>query len=185
MKYLTWPIALPVHIFLAIWTWLWSWTYPLARPSIAEARLASAANGWSIAGLIESVRFTLHLPLMARAQHYAERSALTGSTTPETAGALAWKHASHMRLWRSEKLWRMRLREAMVWSTLASWLVTWASIGASVIFTGNFLFEVHETPDAAGYVSNYFKVAALTFVLSFALVTTGLTALGVTRKAGA
>ena len=54
--------------------------------------------------------------------------------------------------------------------------------GASFIFTGNFLFESHAAPDEPGYVTTYFKVAALALVLPFAWVTTGTAVLGVTRR---
>lgn len=182
MNHLTRPLSLPVEIFLATWTWLWAWTYPLAKPSITEARANSRVEKLSGLSLLESFRFALHLPVMARSQHYAERSATTSTATPDTSGATSWKHVSHMRRWRSEQLWRTRLRESIVWASFASWLVTWGSIGASTIFTGDFLFEVHESAGAPGYVSNYFKVAALTFILPFALAMVGLVTLGTTRR---
>lgn len=175
-------LSLPLNISIAIWTWLWAWTYPLSLPSITEARTGSRADTSFRASLIESIQFALHLPIMARSQHYAERSAKTSTADPATPSVAIWNHISHMQRWRSEQAWRMRLREVIVWSTTASWLVTWGSIGASFIFTGDFLFEVHESPDAPGYVTNYFKVAALTFVLPFAVATVGLAVLGSTRR---
>lgn len=182
MNYLTRALSLPMDISLATWAWLWAWTYPLAKPSIAELRTGSRLENRSGIGLFESLRFALHLPVMARSQHYAERSAMTSTATPHTSGATSWEHVSYMRRWRSEQLWRTRFRESIIWASFASWLVTWASISASVIFTGDFLFEVHESSGAPGYVSNYFKVAAVTFLLPFALTTLGLVTLGTTRR---
>jgi hypothetical protein len=70
----------------------------------------------------------------------------------------------------------------MVWSTMASVLIAWGSVVASVIFTGNFLFESHATPDAPGYVSPYFQVAALALSIQFTVIGAGLAVLGLTRR---
>ncbi len=144
--------------------------------------------------MLETLRFAFELPLMARSQHYAERSSSTrtgrtgqtghfgqlDSSTPVTFRANL--HLNSQNRWVSEPGWRTGLRESVVWSTLASWLVTWGSIGASVIFTGDFLFESHATPDAPGYVTPYFKVAAAALVLPIGWIAGGLATLGVTRR---
>lgn len=176
------PITALASIPLHMWAWLWSWTYPLAKPAITETR-ESVARVKSVSGLLDIARFAIALPLMARSQHLAERTRRTSTALDVDAHAEAAEYVAYMSRWRNEASWRSILRESIVWSTLALWLTTWASIGASFILTGNFLFETHATPEAPGYVSNYFKVAALTFALPFAVVSAGLTALGITRRA--
>lgn len=186
MKYVTWLFYVAIGICLATWTRLWTWTYPLAMPSVSEVRTAQKSEKATLASIVESVRFAFVLPFMARSQHSAERSVRTSTEIPASFDAksdsAAWIHFVYLAHWRSEPLWRMKLREALVWSTFASWAITWGSIGASFIFTGNFLFEVHETPEAAGYVSNYFKVSALAFALPFVWVTVGIAVLGLSRR---
>lgn len=174
-------IILPFEIALRLWVALWNWTYPLARPAITEA-LFAAGEGRSLSTLFEMTKLALYLPIMARSQHIAERSAATSSTVGEQAHVQAVDHQSHMDRWRVEARWRSALREAVVWSTFASWTATCLAIGASFLFTGNFLFETHATAEAPGYVSNYFKVAALTFLLPFAVVPSGFALLRITRR---
>ena len=174
-------ITAPFNIPLRIWIWLWSWTYPLAKPAIAEAK-ASVLQPGSVARLFDLVRFAVTLPFVARSQHMAERIERTSTAFDANSHVEAVDHVAHMSRWRSEPGWRSSLRESLVWATFALWLTTWASIGASVVFTGDFLFETHATPDAPGYVSNYFKVAALTFLAPFAAVPLGLMTLRLTHR---
>lgn len=174
---------LPFRPGLALWAWLWGWTYPLARPAIAEVCAASGTNRLEFGNIVSTLRFMLELPLMARAQHYAERSASTRTMYDEASTNNSMRPLSAQR-WLAEPAWRTTLREAIVWSTAASWLITWGSIGASFIFTGNFLFETHATSDDVGYVTPYFKVTALALVLPMGWMAAGIAVLGVTRRAG-
>ncbi len=177
-------VNLPRTLVLGPWAWLWTWTYPLSRPAIDEVRANARPDGLSASSIIETASLFIHMPFMARSQHYAERSNETESAISASDGVESNAYAGYLRRWRVESLWRTRLRELLVWSTFASWFVGWGSIEASFIFTGNFLFETHETPEAAGYVSNYFKVAALLFIAPFAWIMVGLATLRVTgRKA--
>lgn len=171
---------LPMRITLLIWAWLWGWTYPLARPSIAEVRASAESNRFTVKNLVDSVRFALELPLMARAQQYAEHSTPTRTSTPEKQDKAGSVHSDR---WLSEPAWRGRLRETLVWSTMASGLITWGSITVSIIFTGNFLFESHATPESPGYVSPYFQVAALVLSIQMTWIGAGLAVLGKTRRA--
>ncbi len=118
---------------------------------------------------------------MARSQDCAERSAET-LTIVDGLNASPVAHLAHMDRWRSEPAWRSRFREVLVWATLTSWLISLGSIETSFIFTGNFLFETHATANASGYVTNYFKVAALAFLLPLAWSTVGMAVLGITRR---
>ncbi len=177
MRLITALFSIPI----LTWSWLWAWTYPLARPAIIEAK-ASVSEAGSVSGLLDMVRFAVTLPLMARSQHMAERTEHTSTALEAGTNAEAVEHIAHVSRWRSEPRWRSSLRESIIWSTLVLWVATWGAIGASVTFTGDFLFETHATPDSPGYVSNYFKVAALTFALPFAAVPIGLSVLGLTRR---
>ena len=175
---------LPVRVGLALWAWLWGWTYPLARPSISEVGAASGTNRFEFGNVVSTLRFMLELPLMARAQDHAERSAATRTTYEEPVVDERASRPLSVQRWLTEPAWRSTLREAIIWSTAASWLVTWGSIGPSFIFTGDFLFESHATPDAVGYVTPYFKVAALALVLPASWLSTGIGLLGLTRHTG-
>lgn len=175
---------LPMRPGLGLWSWLWGWTYPLARPSIAEVRAASGTDRFEFGNVVSTLRFMLELPLMARAQHYAERSTETRTVYDEPAVGVRASRPLSVHRWLTEPAWRSTLREAVIWSTAASWLVTWGSIGASFIFTGDFLFESHATPDAVGNVTPYFKVAALALVLPASWISTGIGLLGLTRHKG-
>ncbi len=174
-------VNLPFEIVLLVWTRVWTWTYPLATPAVDELRSGVRTDHKNWATFIEFISLFFHLPFMARSQHYAERSGATGSAIETGEDPVSESYASYLTRWRAETLWHTRLRELIVWSTLASWLISYGAIGASVVFTGDFLFETHETPEAAGYVSNYFKVAALSFVAPFAWILAGLGTLRASR----
>ncbi len=99
-------IWLPVRFGLAVWSWLWGWTYPLAQPAISEVRATSVTSDFKFRAVIDTLRFAFELPLMARAQHYAERSASTRTLIHQASEDDPAMQPPHAQRWLSEPAWR-------------------------------------------------------------------------------
>jgi hypothetical protein len=180
---LTHMLVLPLLAALWLWVGVWRWCYPEAGPVVAEALAAEIATaGAALEGgrplgerahaIAALLAFLARLPLLARAQAAAERSAAT-RTRGELPGAAP-----------RNSMVATRLREAILLALLAGGLVASGAVVASIAATGNFLFEVHTTPDAPGEVTPYFQVAAAATSLALTFAGAGLVALAAIRRLG-
>jgi hypothetical protein len=187
-RFLMQVLTLPLLAALWLWVGIWRWCYPEAGPAVAEALAAElAAAGAALEGgrrpserrwgdrartAAALLAFLARLPLLARAQAAAERSAAT-RTRGELAGAAPRSSTA-----------TTRLREAILLALLAGGLVAGGAVVASIAATGNFLFEVHATPDAPGEVTPYLQVAAAATSLALTFAGSGLVALAALRRLG-
>ena len=176
-------LALPLLAALRLWVGLWRWCYPESGAAVAEALAAElAAAGAALEGgrgfreraqtALPLLAFLARLPLLARAQATAERSAATRTRGEPPAGAPRSSTAS------------TRLREAIVLTLLAGGLIATGAVVASFAATGDFLFERHATPDAPGEVTPYFQIAAAATSLALTLAGVGLVALAAIGRLG-
>jgi hypothetical protein len=114
------------------------------------------------------VALVVDLPRIARSQHSAEASPTTrtaGDNLPISA----------------EPQWRGSLRESLIWMVVAGWLLIVVSISMSFIQTGNFLFEYSPESGRPEIVTPYFKLVALSLMIQFLAIGSGLIALRVRR----
>ena len=128
------------------WVLLWAWAHPAAGPALLEAldAEASAAQGWRLPWRLAV--FALTAPLFARRQAAAERRASTrtgdgdGVASPRGSG---------------------RLRETLLWVTLAGYALAFALYLHSDITTGKFAPDYAPAPGAPEVISLQFHLAAL------------------------
>ncbi len=151
-----------------MWALVWTWVYPLARLALHETLIAEERATTSVAHLFQLLMLCVRLPSLARSQDAAERHPAT-----RTRGGDAWL---------VEARWRGRLRESIVWLTVAGWTTASGAVVTSLIATGEFLFESHASPEAPGMVSNYFRVAAVSGLLPVAAGVSALVLLRMTRR---
>ncbi len=152
-----------------MWALVWTWVYPLARLTLHETLVAEQRATSPLARSLQLLMLCVRLPGLARSQDTEERHHAT-----RTRGGDAWP---------VEPRWRGRLRESIVWLTVAGWTTASGAVVTSVIATGNFLFESHASPEAPGIVSNYFRVAAVSGMLPVAIGISALLLLKMTRRA--
>lgn len=149
-----WALVLPARA----WVLVWSWAHPSAGPALAEALDTEARNATLARLPLRIAGLAITLPAFARRQAAAERR----STTRTEGAALA------------PRLGASRLREALVWLTVAGWIAAFALAVHSDVTTGTFAPDYASSPGEPEVISVQFHLAALaaglpTLVLGSAL----------------
>ncbi|MDA1278630.1 MAG: hypothetical protein O3B95_01100 [Chloroflexi bacterium] len=153
-----------------LWIHLWKWSYPRSSPVINELAARELDLLGKISSLSKLARICIDLPGIARSQQLAESSPST-RTSGHVEGELP----------PVEPEWKGRLREWLIWTVLASWLVMATSIVTSFVQMGNFLLDYSPNAGEPEIISPYSRVVAIALLVQIVSVSTGLTALRIRR----
>jgi hypothetical protein len=168
MKLLTFTLRFTFGVLALLWVHLWKWCYPQASNVIDEL----VRNDTDLPGNGTSSRrwitLALNLPSIARAQHSAETSPSTKTTGTDSSSIV-------------ESRWKGSLRESIIWTVAAGWLLIGVTITMSFAQTGDFLFEYGPHSGREEVVTPYFKLVAISMSIQLTTIGTGLLALRIPR----